>query len=105
MPAVTIMRRVSSTSGGKSLTSIAPPPFLVRDERWLDVRLLAVGDVDEVFQQRGDILLPLAQRRNDDRQDVQPIVEIQPEGTARDRLVAAMMRTSASLTSLPPSGV
>ena len=63
-----------------------------------------------MLDEQGDVFAPLAQRRQLDRDDVQPVEEILAERAVgdhlpRDReLVAAMTRTSTLIVCASPSG-
>jgi hypothetical protein len=45
-----------------------------------------------VFQQKGNVLLPFAQRRHCDAEDVQPVVQIGPEGAGGDFWIELAIR-------------
>jgi hypothetical protein len=64
--------------------------------------------LDEVLREQGNIVLAIAQRRQLHVDDVQAVEQILAEASLvhqlrRSPLVAAMMRTSTLMTSMPPS--
>ena len=71
--------------------------------------VLARELLEEVVGEQQDVRLPLAQRRHEDREHVQPVVEILAERSpsaiafSRSLLVAAISRTSARIVCVPPS--
>ena len=58
----------------------------------LDVlAVLARELLEEVVGQQQDVGLPLAQRRHEDREDVQPVVQVLAERPAGDRLLEVLV--------------
>ena len=91
-----------------------PVVFLQRRQRpRLDVGhvavVLLVVEVEEVRDQLGDVLAPLAQRRQVDRHDVEPVVQVLAEPalralrSSRSRLLAAMTRVSTRMVCVSPT--
>jgi len=62
-------------------------------------------DADEMRHQEGDVVAPLAQRRDRDREDSEAEVKILAEATSalRSTLEAATTRTSREMVLLPPT--
>ena len=58
----------------------------LRDAGDVLFRRLALVFFDEVVHQERNVLLPLPERRQLDGDDVQPVVEVFPEGLVGDRL-------------------
>ena len=70
----------------------------------------ATETVEEIVCQCRDVRLPVAQRRQGDGHDVEPIVQVLAKGTAlhgltQSRLVAASRRTLARMSFTPPNAL
>ena len=92
-----------SRARARSPASRSPSAGRAPRWRWPRSPSSAAYFAEEVLDQQRDVLAPLAQRRQRERDDVQPVVEVLAEApvarsaSSRSRLVAATTRTSTRI--------